>query len=196
MIGWLLLAAQAVPAAVAPPATVAAPPAIAPELHAAAEALVHAAGVDASLKSTLDREMEQMRSGAILSAQLDQNPAIRLQRAKNPQAWDAAIARIGARQGEMFARATADLQPLVIEQAVRTYATSFSLDDLRQLAAFYRSPLGRRLVARTPAIALGTAQWLQGEMARRLAPTTVALAAEVQRELEPLLPRPAPPPPR
>ena len=192
MIALLLLAAQAAaPAPIAAPVAATAPAPIPADQRAAAEEVVRVAQVAAVLRITADKQVAAMRSGAILSAQLDQNPAIRMQRARNPQAWDAAILRIAAKQADAFAKLVAEMQPAIADQAVHAYASNFTLAELRQLAAFYQTPLGRRLVERTPALSADTAAWMQQELPRRMAAVAATLAPEIQRELAPLLAQPA-----
>ena len=189
MIAALLLAIQA-PAA-APPAPPPAAVAIAPAQRAAAEELVRVARVDDMMRISTNKQVAQMRSGALLSAQLDQNPAVRAQRSKNPQAWDAAIARISAKQADAFAALIAEMTPAVHEQAIIAYAANFTLAQLHDLTAFYRTPLGQTVVAKLPAVTEQTMAWLQQELPRRLGPVTAALQPELQRELAPLMSPPA-----
>ena len=192
MIALLMLALQApaAPRGAPPAAVVAAAPAIPPAQRAAAEELVRIARIDEMMRATTAKQIAQMRSGAQLSAQLDQNPAIRAQRAKNPQAWDAAIGRIAAKQADAFAALIAEMAPLAREHAVEAYATNFTPAQLRDLVAFYRTPLGQTLVEKLPAVTEQTMAWIQQELPRRIAPVIAALQPELQRELGALMPQP------
>lgn len=46
----------------------------------------------------------------------------------------------------------------VIDQIAAVYATSFTLDELRQIEAFYAQPAGQKLLAQSDALAQATAQ--------------------------------------
>lgn len=49
----------------------------------------------------------------------------------------------------------------MIDQIAAVYATSFTLDELRQIEAFYAQPAGQKLLAQADALAQATAQIAQ-----------------------------------
>ena len=67
--------------------------------------------------------------------------------------------------------------PQFLDSVAVVYAGAFTLSELQQLAAFYASPLGKRLVAAQPAIVTQTAQIGQRWGAR--------IGAEVGASIEP-----------
>ena len=173
----LLLAVAAVPAVAAP----------SPEALAAAKELVTLADTRATLQRTMAQSLADMRSGKALSAYVDRDPNVRMQRARNPAAWDAALARLGVRQAGLLEATMTEMVPLVEERSVAIYAERFTLDELRQLIAFYRSPVGRLVLEKVPLVTSDIMVWLGGEMPKRMAPMMETLAPEIQRELTPLL---------
>lgn len=92
----------------------------------AARAVVEATGADSLMLQTMERTLP-------------------IQRAQNPRVpaefWD-----------RFIARARADI-PALVDSLVPIYADRFSQAELEQLLVFYRSPLGRRVVAEQGEIA-------------------------------------------
>lgn len=181
----------AAPITPAPPVLVT-PAAPDPAALAEAEKLMATMKIDESMRAMLAKTIEALRSGAVLSAQFDRNPAIHMRRAQNPQAWDAAIARIGALQAASAKKALGDLPQRFHAQAANSYATIFTAAELRALTDFYRTPLGRKLVESGPAVGAATTGWLQQEIGRRLALAMPAIQPQIQQELAPLLASPTP----
>lgn len=193
----LLIAAASLPAA-AQPAPAAAPAVAAPapaapqktptpEAIAAARELVKLSDTREQLRKSMAQTLADTRSGKALGAFVDQDPQMRMQRARNPAAWDAALARLGAKQAVQLELMMTELVPLIDERSVQTYATHFSVDELRQLIAFNRSPLGRMVMERVPAVMADAMAFLQSEMPRRRKAMLEALAPDIERELQPLL---------
>lgn len=192
----LLIAAAALPA-VAQPAPAAAPAAApaptapqtapTPEAIAAARELVKLSDTREQLRKSMAQTLADTRSGKALGAFVDQDPQMRMQRARNPAAWEAALARLGAKQAVQLELMMTELVPLIDERSVQTYATHFSVDELRQLTAFNRSPLGRMVMERVPAVMADAMAFLQSEMPRRRKAMLEALAPDIERELQPLL---------
>ena len=46
----------------------------------------------------------------------------------------------------------------MLEQAANVFAANFTVDEMRQIEAFYRQPVGQKLIEKWPAIAQQTAQ--------------------------------------
>lgn len=186
----LLIALGAAPAAAQPVAAQSAPAAAAapsPEAIAAAKELVRLADTRATLQRTMAQSLADMRSGKALSAYVDRDPKVRMQRARNPAAWDAALARLGVRQAGLLEATMTEMVPLVEERSVAVYAERFTLDELRQLIAFYGTPVGRLVLEKVPLVTSDILVWLNGEMPKRMAPMMQTLAPEIERELAPLL---------
>jgi hypothetical protein len=76
--------------------------------------------------------LQAMEAGT--SAQRSANPAI------PPVFWDRFLAAAREQKGELGAIVT------------QIYDRHFTVDELRQLLAFYRTPIGRKLLAEQPAI--------------------------------------------
>ena len=191
MIALLAALAGVQPALAAqtPAAAQAEAPALDPAQVAAARQLVQLLDVAAVMGGGLAEMESELRSGARLSASLDQNPAIRMERAKNPQAWDAAIKRIGAMQADAVRALIEDLTPQVVEATIAIYARNFTVGDLEALIAFYQTPVGTRLRDRMPAINAESVRLVQTKVMPRVAEKMQSLQPKVQAELAPLMPR-------
>ncbi|QJU57007.1 DUF2059 domain-containing protein [Sphingomonas sp. AP4-R1] len=183
----LPVAAQAPAAA---PATDAAAKPVDPAAQAAARELFEASDIGATMRDTSAKMLAQMRSGAALSVFVDQNPQMRMKRATNPQAWDAALVRLGTKQAAAVEKIMAELQPEMEARTIRIYAETFTIADLKGFAAFYRTPLGRRMVEKMPTVLNQTMGWMQAELPKRVAPAMAELQPEIQRELAPLMSAP------
>lgn len=171
----LLLAAT--PVAAAPSA----------EAIAAARELVQIGDTREQLRKSMAQTLADTRSGKALGVFVDQDPQMRMQRARNPAAWDAALARLGAKQVVQLELMMTELVPLIEERSVQSYATHFTVEELRQLIAFNRSPLGKMVMERVPAVMSDAMAFLQSEMPRRRKAMLEALAPDIERELQPLL---------
>jgi hypothetical protein len=58
----------------------------------------------------------------------------------------------------MIANAYTPFYNQMIEQAATLYATNFTVDELRQLDAFYRQPVGQKLLGKSQGLAQATTQ--------------------------------------
>jgi hypothetical protein len=164
--------------------------AVDPAALAAARELFDASDIRNTMRESNQKTLAQMRSGAALSAMIDQNPQVKMKRATNPQAWDAALARLGAKQAAIMEKVLTDIQPDVEERTVQLYARTFSAADLKGITAFYRSPLGRRMIAKMPVVMSDTMSWVQSELPKRVGPAMAEFQPEIQRELAPLMSTP------
>lgn len=164
-------------------------PALDPARVAAARRLIELLDVAAVMGGGLVEMENELRSGAGLSASLDRNPATRMERAKNPQAWDAAIKRIGAMQADAVRAIVEGVTPQVVEATIAIYARNFTVGDLDALIAFYQTPVGIKLRDRMPAISAESAKLVQTLVMPRVAEKMQSLQPKVQAELAPLMPR-------
>lgn len=71
------------------------------------------------------------------------------------------------------------LQPGVL----KLYTDAFSESEISQLTDFYRSPLGRKVMARMPALTMQSAQLAQRELGRAV-PEVNQLLDDMQKELK------------
>jgi hypothetical protein len=161
------------------------------EAIAAARALVATMDMRKNTDANVDATIASMRDGSALSRMLDSNPAIKMERAKNPSAWEAALKRLGQRQADLAGPALRDTLSLAEERAVESYAIHFTVADLKALTDFYKSPLGIRYKTNLPLVTRETSAWLQQENAKRMLGVMQALQPDLKRELEPLLPKSA-----
>jgi len=186
----LLLAALPLPAAAQAPSAANATASIDPAAESAARELFEVSNIRATMRDGNAKTIAQMRSGAALSAFVDQNPQMRMKRATNPQAWAAALARLGTKQAAIMEMVVTELQPEVEARTVQLYAQTFSVADLKAITAFYRTPLGARMIEKMPLVLSQTMSWVQEEIPKRIGPAMAQLQPEIQRELAPLMATP------
>jgi hypothetical protein len=106
---------------------------VASERVAAARALVAAAGTSETFNNVLPLLTNQLRP-SFLALAPDKAGEIN-------DVLDKLMERFKARSAE------------VIEEIARIYAAEFSIEDMEAITAFYRTPAGRKLVAKLPVIA-------------------------------------------
>lgn len=184
----LAAAAPAAPAASSAPPV---PPPVDPAAKAAAEQFLVQFGYDRKFLDGISQGAARMRSGAVMGQQVDSNPALKMQRAKNPQAWDAALKKVGGMQADILEQTAKERMPQVHADAVDTYARAFTAAELKQLSELYKTPFGRKLIDALPGVASVAVRRAQVEINRQMAPRVKALQPEIQKELAPLLPKPA-----
>lgn len=104
----------------------------------------------ATMLKTMEQQMPaQMRAGA--AAAINGNPSLTpQQKAEQLKKLDADIAASSAKLHTVFADPT--LVDEMIEETVTLYAETYTLDEIRQLTAFYTSPVGQKMQANMPAL--------------------------------------------
>lgn len=162
-----------------------------PAAKAAAEQLLTQMDYDKKMHTGILQSATMMRSGAVMGRQVDANPALKMQRAQNPQAWDAALKKIGGMQADILEQALKETTPQIRADAVDTYARAFTAAELKQMIELYKTPFGHKLIDRLPVVASVALRRAQVQIDQRMAPHMKALQPEIQKELQPLLPKPA-----
>ena len=114
----------------------------------AAAASAQTPAPDARKAEVIRQILEETKAADTMLAAIE--VSVPAQRAANPAIpavfWDRILETAKAQR------------PQLLEMLVPVYAQSFELADLEGLLAFYRSPLGRRLIATTPSIVRDSAQ--------------------------------------
>lgn len=115
---------------------------VAASAPARAQAPVDTAARDTVKLTLIHQLLTQMHS--VDQAITIMETGIPAQRAANPRIpavfWDRLLAQVRARRGELE------------EMMADVYARHFTSDDVRQLLAFYRTPVGQKLLAMQPAV--------------------------------------------
>lgn len=158
--------------------------------RAAAQELVRLTNLRGQMQRTMDATMAQMRSGAAFTRVLEANPGFRMARSKNPRKFEEVFKRVGAIQAEVASRVLVEMAPEVERLAVDSYARRFSAAELRGLSAFYRTPLGGKLLREQPGIMADSVTLVQRRLAPRMAQEMQAAAPRIQAELKRLAPPP------
>lgn len=146
----LLISGQAAIAQPAPPPA-AGPPPSARQLELAREVMA-ATGVESSMSNMFHNMTAQ------LTASMTRNL---------PPDRQARLEVVGQAEEDVMSRLT----PRLIQTMVESYARTFTEQELTDLLAFYRSPTGRSMVAKTP-------QLMQGVVTEM-----VTLAPQMRREI-------------
>lgn len=154
----------------------------------AATAVVDLANPPARAKAGLEAQLKEMRAGAAIRALFANNPRFRAEAAKNQPAFNSAIARMGAMQADALGPILTEMQAASREVAIEAHARSFTEAELDQIAAFYRSPAGRKLIDRQPAIAAEVSRMIAQRFAPRMQAAEKSIAPKLEAELKKLFP--------
>jgi len=138
-----LLAAVVVAAA---PAAAASP--VDPAALVAANALVIQLDVRGQIGRVMAQNVAAMRSGLAMRAQLAQQPGFVQAYQANKAKFDPVLQKAGAIQAEVAQKVIDANINAVVNESARAYARNYSAAELKGLADFYRSPLGRALYTR------------------------------------------------
>jgi len=156
------LAAPAVAMAATPPATV-----VQDSEQAAKEALVRRYFEVSQFEKMMNAMMESMMAPMMSDVRIPQD--------KIPVVREAVLEGFG------------NVLPQMVDAFVVEYANTFTLDELQQLVAFYESPTGRSIMAKTLTLSRDA-----GRMVERFNPI---MEAEMHRQLCARIDCPAAPPP-
>jgi hypothetical protein len=150
----ILFASASALAQTAAPATAAAPVASAdPAVVAATRQMLAAMQVREMMTGLMARMEQQLplQMRASASAAINGNPNLTpQQKAEQLQKVDDAVKGAGAQAHALFADPT--LVDDMLAEMVPLYAETYTLDEIRQLTAFYTSPLGRKMQANMPVL--------------------------------------------
>lgn len=160
--------------------------AVDPAAMTAATALVQQLDVRGQLQASMNQNVQMMRSGAAIRAMLAQQPGFVPAYKANKARFDPALQKAGAIQAEIAAKVIRDNMNLVVAEATRAYARNYSAAELRQLADFYRTPLGRALYQRQGRVAGEISQASARIMGTKIDAGMQASAPRIQAALAPL----------
>lgn len=163
-----------------------------PAAVAAARVLAQQTDVRGQVSSGMARLIADMRSGNAVTRLLATQPGFAMARSRNPAKFEEVLKRVGALQAGVAEKVVAQQLPAVVEATVQSYATHYTAAELRQLAEFYRSPLGKALSAKQPRV-MGDINRATAELiAQRIQASMKNIQPQVEAELKRL--QPAPPP--
>lgn len=115
---------------------------------AAAPPLVKQLDVRGQLNRVMSQNVASMRSGYAMRAQLAQQPGFVQAYQANKAKFDPVLQKAGVIQAEIAQKIiTANMDAVVVE-AARAYARNYTTAELKGLADFYRTPLGKALYTR------------------------------------------------
>ena len=183
---WTLATVAAISVAASSPATAQA------AAQAAAQTLVDTIAPRAAATAQLNRQLEQMRSGSSVRAMLSANPRIRAELAKNSPAIEAGLARMGAIQADALEPILREMQDSARAAQVAAFAENFSVEEMREITAFYQSPAGAKLRDRQGALAADVARNNSEKFATRMRAAEQSIAPRLDAELRKLFPNAAP----
>lgn len=157
-----------------------------------AAAVVELQNPSARASAQLEAQLKAMRNGDAIRAMLSQNPQFRQEAAKNQPAFNAAIARMGAMQADALGPIQREMLTASRQVAIQAYAREFTAAELDQIAAFYKSPAGAKLLARQGAINAEVGKAMQQKYAARVQAAEKAVGPKIEAELRKLFPQKAP----
>lgn len=159
----------------------------------AAAAVVDLQNPAARANAGLEAQLKAMRNGDVIRGMLSQNPAFKQEAAKNQPAFNAAIARMGAMQADALGPIQREMLTASRQVAINAYAREFTAAELEQIAAFYRSPTGAKLLARQNAINAEVGKSMQQKFGPRVQAAEKSVGPKIEAELRKLFPQQAPP---
>jgi len=160
-----------------------------PAQTAAATSLVDVLQPPARTKAMLDQQIAAIREGRMIRGMLGSNAQFRTEAAKNQPAFNAAIARMGAAQAKALGPIFTEMQAAQRRTTIDAYARAFTVAELGQMTAFYRTPTGAKLLVLQPGLSAGIGQQMQTQFGPRIEAANKALAPQVQAELRKLFPK-------
>lgn len=155
----------------------------------AAAAVVELQNPTARANAALEAQLKAMRSGDALRAMLSQNPAFKQEAAKNQPAFNATLARAGTIQADALGPIQREMLASSRQVAIAAYAREFTAAELEQIAAFYRSPAGAKLLARQNAINAEVGKAMQQKYGARVQAAEKAAGPKIEAELRKLAPK-------
>ncbi len=161
-----------------------------PEATAAATALVDMVTPPDRSRAGLAAEVKAVREGQMVRAMLQNNAAFRTEAAKNQPSFNAAVARMGGMQADALGPLMQESQTLSRQTAISAYARAFTAEELKAIAAFYRTPAGSKLLRTQPQIAQEVNRAVAAKVGPRLQAAQKALAPKIQAELRKIMPAP------
>ncbi|MFO1162345.1 MAG: DUF2059 domain-containing protein [Reyranellaceae bacterium] len=142
---------------------VAAQPAPDPAALVAAKSLMSRTGVEGLMQQQLSRMPAHVKS---IFATIDLGP--------DKDEWIARYADLATRELEQRL-------PRYLEQVTALYACTFTVDELRELNAFYDSTLGRKVIAAMPVLMRESSELSQQMTAEAIRETFRVLAPELEK---------------
>jgi hypothetical protein len=184
----LLITAAVTGAAPAP----AAAPKLDPAAVQAAGVLVQQLGVRQQITLQMNQTVKLMREGVAIRAMLAQQPGFAQAYQANRAKFDPVLKKVGGMQADIAQKVIADNTGAVVNAAVNAYARQFTAAELRGLAAFYNSPLGKAVNAKQPLVAAEIGQATNRLMAAKVDAALQANAQKLNAALAPLNSGPPP----
>lgn len=154
----------------------------------AARTLVDTLSPKAAATAELDRQLAQMRSGSAVRTMLSANPRIRAELAKNSPAIEAGLARMGAIQADAIGPILREMQESGRNARIAAFAENFTVEELREITAFYRTPAGAKLLARQGTMAADVARSNSEKFQARMRSAEQSIAPQLDQELRKLFP--------
>lgn len=167
-------------------------PAADPAAMAAATALVQQLDVRGQVQRGMSRNVDMMRQGVTIRAQLAQQPGFMQAYKANQAKFDAAFKKFGTIQGDIAAKAVASSIDSVVAAAVKSYATNFTADELKQLSAFYKTPIGQALLQKQGRVSQDIAQASETIVGEKINAGMKAAEPQLKAALAPLSGGPPP----
>jgi hypothetical protein len=153
---------------------------------AAATTLVNQLQLKERLTAQLDAEVKQMRTGALIQAQLSQSPGFEQARAAQPQRFADAFKRIGALQANGAQKVFTANIPAVVDAAIKIYADVYTTQELKGITEFARSPLGAAYFSKQGRVDGGVQQAMMKIIGPKMQAASKAVEPQIKAELSKL----------
>ncbi len=169
------------------------PPAAAPAAPsaaavAAATAMVEVISPEVTDRANLQAQLENVRKGALIAQLIGANPRVQQVAKSNRVGLEAMLGRAGAIQATALTPLFNERRVALRAATINAFARQFSISELNAAAAFYRSPLGVKLLSSQPLIAQSVNQQVQAQFAPRIEAAQKTVAPRIEAELKSLFP--------
>lgn len=168
-----------------------------PAALAAANVLVQQLDMRSQIEKGMTQNVNMMRQGVAIRAQLAPQPGFIQAYKANQAKFDTALKKAGGIQADIAQKAVASSLDAVVAEAAKAYARNYTADELKQLSAFYKTPLGQALFQRQGRVSAEIAQASETIIGTKIEAGMKAAGPQIQAALAPLNsggppPKPAP----
>jgi hypothetical protein len=163
-----------------------------PQATAAATELVDVLMPAGQARSAVDAQVRSIREGQMVRAMIGANPQGKAELAKNAPATNAAIGRMGAIQADALGPIFTEMQAASRQAAIANYARSFSVEELRAITAFYRTPAGSKLARSQGQVMAEAGRQVQQQFGPRIEAAQKRIGPQLEAEFKKGFPQLAP----
>lgn len=153
-----------------------------------ATALVEILSPADRVRARVEQQVESMRNGDTIRQTLNRNPRFRAELARNSPAIEAGIRRIGKLQADTLGPVLMDMQDNSRQAHIAQLVARFSVAELRQITAFYKTTAGAKFLQQQGEISAAVARSNMENHGQRLQDAEKSITTEISNELRQMFP--------